>query len=408
MIGVFRYDVGTLGDLQRTPQGGFRIPAFPTRVGVFPYRMADGTTRREYRPPEEVLDPASLATLAHAPVTDLHPEQDGVRVPVTPDNYKELALGHVAENVRAEGDHVACDVLAQDAGLIQKIDQGLRKECSSGYTCQIDPTSGTTPQGEVFDVIQRHIRYNHLALGPEGWGRAGGTVALRLDSGDGIQDPQKDEHVEKETIDGKEYIVGSAEWRAAKNAVLARITAERDAAQGRADAAEQGLARAKAAVPDPKVFQTAVTRRVALITDCRRVASAARVTFDEAKAAVADDQNLILEAIMLLDPTFKAEGKSPEYLAGYFASLVKGLGAGEAAEGLDAKNATQTTGTPPGPMPPPGTQKTDAAQGSIFSARQGNPITKTDAAEQEPDPEKARQEMLTRNRNAWKPSQKTN
>lgn len=407
---VQRWDVGTLGDQQRTPQGGFRIPALPTRVGVFPYMLPDGTMRRELRPAEEVLAPESLATLAHAPVTDLHPEKDGIRIPVTPENYRALSVGHVAENVQPQGDHVSCDVLVQDAGMILKIEAGTRRELSCGYQCELDLTPGVTPQGEVFDAIQRRIRYNHVALGPRDWGRAGSSVALRLDSGDAIQAPtQKDDTVENEIIDGVSYKVGTAEWSAAKNKAMAKITAERDAANGRADAAESALGKAKAAAPDPKLVHVAITKRVKLITDCKRAARSAKVKFDDEAAAGADEQGLIVEAIKLLDPAFDPAGKTPDYLAGYFASLIKGLGADEAAEqavGEDAANQTQNPPAPApgGPAPAPGTQKTDSKP-TIFRARQGTqpgPAARQDGGGSEPDPDKARADMTQRNRDAWK------
>lgn len=403
---VRRWDVGTLGDLERTPQGGFRIPALPTRVGVFPYMLPDGTIRRELRPAEEVFAPDSLATLAHAPVTDLHPEKEGIRIPVTPDNYKELSVGHVAEDVRPNVDHVAATLVIQDQGMIQKIEQGVRRECSAGYNCVLDPTSGVTDQGEVYDAIQRQIRYNHVALGPRDWGRAGSTVALRLDSGDAIQAPQKDEPVENEIIDGVSYKVGSPEWRTAIQAQRAKITAERDQAQGRADTAEKALTAAKAAVPDPKLEQAAIQRRVRLVLDCKRAAFVAKVKFDDDAAASTDEQSLIVEAIKLLDPSFDPKGRTPDYLAGVFQTLIKGLGSDEAAEqaaGQDAKGAPQTPppGTPPGTAPPAPAQKTDAAPRTIFGARQGGPAPQ-EHADSGPDPDKAREAMTKRNRDAWK------
>ena len=51
-----RFDLaGLTGRAQRTPQGFLRAPAWVTRVGVFPYRRADGTVQRELRLPEEVF-----------------------------------------------------------------------------------------------------------------------------------------------------------------------------------------------------------------------------------------------------------------------------------------------------------------------------------------------------------------
>ncbi len=408
---VRRYDVGTLGEVETTPQGGLKIPACPTRVGVFPYLLPDGTTRREYRPPEEVLDPASLASMSHAPVTLLHPEIEGVRVPVTPDNYRDVTVGHIGAEVRPQGDHVATTVFIQDRAAILKIKQEGFRELSCGYSCVLDPTPGVSPAGDIFDVIQREIVYNHVALGPRDWGRAGPTAALRLDSGDAIQ-AQKGTPVETEIIDGKEYKIGSPEWAAAKNKQLARITAERDAAQGRADSAEKALNTAKTAKPaeDPKAFKDSVSRRVRLITDCKRAAQAASVKFDEEAAIGADEGSLIIEAIKQLDPGFDPNGKSPEYLAGYFASLIKNLPAAPAVESADAGTEEQAAGNAgegagQGQVPAAQEQKTDGKGGgrSIFSARQGQGGKNQESRQDNgPDPDKARADMVKNNRDAWR------
>ena len=65
----------------------------------------------------------------------------------------------------------------------------------------------------IYDAIQRGIVYNHAALGPSGWGRQGATVALKFDAGDAVQ--QTEISNVKETIDGKEYTVGTPEHLAA-------------------------------------------------------------------------------------------------------------------------------------------------------------------------------------------------
>lgn len=366
---------------------------------MFPYTLPDGSTRREYRPAEEVFADDSLSTLAHAPVTDLHPEREGVRIPVTPENYKDLSVGHVAENVRPMADHVSASLLVQDQDMILKIENGMRRECSAGYSCTLDQTPGVTNQGEVYDAIQRNIRYNHVALGPDGWGRAGSTVALRLDSGDAVQATQKETIVENEIIDGVSYKVSSPEWAAAKNKFTVKVTGERDAAMGRADAAEKATAAAKVATPDPKAMKEAVIKRVRLITDCKRIATAVKVRFDDEAAAVTGEQDLLLEAIKMLDPSFDGAGKSPEYVAGYFASLVKTMGADEAAEtSADDKKEVQEP-VVPGAAP---VVKTDSAKTSIFSARQGTGSGGSDRQDNGPDPDKARAGMVQKNKDAWK------
>lgn len=176
MNSVVRIDVARLDGsrAERTPQGGLRVPANFTRTGVFEYRNQDGTVRREYRPPTEVFDSDSLASLEDAPVTDLH---QGM---VNPGNHQALAKGHV-RNINRAGNFVAGVVLVQDADLVAAVERGDRVEVSCGYNCKLDMTPGTTPEGEPYHAVQTQVRYNHVALLPRGTGRAGREVALRLD-----------------------------------------------------------------------------------------------------------------------------------------------------------------------------------------------------------------------------------
>jgi hypothetical protein len=60
---------------------------------------------------------------------------------------------------------------------IHRIKGGHIKEVSCGYAC--------IPQSidhEDADVEQTHLDFNHVAIGPENWGRLGSDVSLRLDS----------------------------------------------------------------------------------------------------------------------------------------------------------------------------------------------------------------------------------
>lgn len=148
-----------------------------TKSGVLPYRDSSGNEWREWRPPEEVFAEDSLATLRGAPVTDLHPS--GL---VTPQTWRDVTVGHVGDDVTRDGIYVAASVLVQDASEIARVEAGERKEISAGYSCAVEDTPGITPEGEPYDRVQRRIRYNHAALGPSGWGRAGADVSLRIDS----------------------------------------------------------------------------------------------------------------------------------------------------------------------------------------------------------------------------------
>jgi len=175
---VKRFDFGLISSVQKLPAGGRCIPAALTRVGIFPYKRPDGSIRRELRHPDEVFNLDSLASLAQAPVTALHPPDM-----VTASNWKKFSVGHVGETVKHDGKLVTANLTVQDEEAIKKIDAGDRKEISCGYTCDLEYTPGTF-NGERYDAVQRSIRYNHAAIGPAQWGRAGSEVALRLDSED--------------------------------------------------------------------------------------------------------------------------------------------------------------------------------------------------------------------------------
>lgn len=178
---VHRIDLssGTVGERRRTQQGGLIARANLTRTGVFEYRQQDGTVRRELRHPDEVFDKDSMASLAHATLTDDHPER------VHPGNFKQVTIGHVAGTPKREGDFLASDIHVQDAEGIRKAETGKLQELSCGYECSLDPTPGEY-NGEKYDAIQRKIRYNHVAAGPAGWGRAGPQVRMHLDSRAGV------------------------------------------------------------------------------------------------------------------------------------------------------------------------------------------------------------------------------
>lgn len=177
-VRVHRTDFATTAtSVEQTPQGGVRVRARVARTGVLRYSDPSGRTWGEYRPPEEVLAEDSLATLRGATVTDLHPQDL-----VSPESYRELVRGHAHDDVATEeGRYVAATLAINDADLCRKVLTGERRDVSAGYTCEVEPTPGVTPEGEAYDGIQRRIRFNHVAVGPRGWGRSGTDVGLRLD-----------------------------------------------------------------------------------------------------------------------------------------------------------------------------------------------------------------------------------
>lgn len=180
-----RCDRSRLARAERTAAGGVRVPGAVVRAGVLVYQTPDGATIRELVPPEEVSNADSLRTLRDAPVTVGHPPPDGTGSQrVTPESYRQLAVGHVSGEPRVDEEdgvpHAVADLVVLDADAIRRVDSGELVELSPGYVCMIDPTPGTY-HGERYDRIQRQRQYNHVALLPEGGARGGESVALRVD-----------------------------------------------------------------------------------------------------------------------------------------------------------------------------------------------------------------------------------
>jgi hypothetical protein len=182
----FDFASGELTSQKKTSIGGLVARANLTRTGVLEYRAGDGSIRRELRHPDDVFDADSLASLAHATVTDDHPGR------VHPGNWRAESIGHIAgtpqraAETTANGDQLVTGELhIQHGPAIEKADRGDLREASCGYSCQVDWTPGEY-RGQRFDGRQKNIRYNHVALGPPGWGRAGPEVALRMDAQDAV------------------------------------------------------------------------------------------------------------------------------------------------------------------------------------------------------------------------------
>jgi hypothetical protein len=126
-------------------------------------------------------------------------------------NVKQLAVGYVGDTILQDGEFVKANtVTVYDEPTIMEAEAG-KVELSCGYECELEEAPGVY-NGEQYDVRQRNIVYNHVAIVDEG--RAGAQVRLRLDSNDAIIDSiadkynlNKGEPMEKILIDGVEYEV---------------------------------------------------------------------------------------------------------------------------------------------------------------------------------------------------------
>lgn len=307
---------GRLDSKKRTPQGGLRIDANLTRTGVFLYRDARGATVREYRPPEEVFKADSLETLKLATLTVGHPDM------VRTDNFRDLSVGIVAENVRPRDQYVAADVLVQDQDTIDRVEREDLVELSCGYEVDLDLTPGTTPEGERYDAVHRNIRYNHVGLGGPGWGRAGSNVRLHLDGGEGSDTPVDLDEAGNVRLDSYSPVMTAEE-----KARLDRAEAERDAFRLDADNAKKALDAEKAERAkleadqrnkhDAGQISALVAARVSLEGSARAVLG---TDFKSVKSdgAPKSDSEIVAEVLAKADPSLKIDGREPGYLRARF------------------------------------------------------------------------------------------
>jgi hypothetical protein len=162
--------------LSSTPEG-FLIcqGAVLCRSGFQTYRGAElnlpdfSGSVKVYRPPEEVLAPAFLASLNGKCITNEHPQRDWV----SSENARFYCAGH-CQNIRQGPDlpngdvTIIGDLVVMDASLIHKIENGTR-ELSCGYNYRLESSDDGTY--EMRDLVA-----NHLAVVPTG--RAGPMCAI--------------------------------------------------------------------------------------------------------------------------------------------------------------------------------------------------------------------------------------
>lgn len=242
---VNRYD-RTIIKATRTDEGFLIDTPIVGRTGIQLYRNADGTVRKELRPPEEVFKADSLRSYAGKPITDDHPG-----VPVTAKNAKKLTVGTMQTEGKQDGDNVVASITIYDQDTIDKVLNGGKRELSLGYKVDLEESPGVW-NGQEYDAIQRNIRVNHLAIVAQG--RAG-NARLNLDRSDAVSfNPAEKEDDMPDNL-GRIRLDGGLEYPAAPEVVVAfeklrtdhaalagkvtelgasldKVTAERDTVQG--------------------------------------------------------------------------------------------------------------------------------------------------------------------------------
>ncbi len=336
---VTRFDTNLrLDSWEVTPEGYLKAWGSVARIGSQEYLNADGSTRIEYRPLEEVSKPESLATFGGAPITLLHPPSK-----VDAENINQYGKGMLADEVVFDDGWVKARMRITSKEAVEAVLRGDAVELSAGYDVDLDETPGVDPVGRPYDAIQRNIRINHVAIVPKA--RAGRKARVHLDAGDAITVHKTQEvSMAKITIDGVEFeasenlaMAVSAKLRddakeldATKTKLdsataeldkLKSSRADADAAQARIDALQSELDKTKAELKtaqeskaDAEAIEARVKERVALITKVQPLLKA-DAGFDFSQYS--DRQ--IKEAVLKSDNAdLDFTGKSDEYVAARF------------------------------------------------------------------------------------------
>jgi hypothetical protein len=120
-----------------------------------------------YRSPEELFNPATMASFEGKPVTNTHPTAN------LDINTAAMAKRGHTQNIRRDGDFLLADLFVDDVGLISEVLNDLKREVSCGYDCL------WVPYGDKSDgkYEQKEIIGNHVAIVKSG--RAGPRVAIQ-------------------------------------------------------------------------------------------------------------------------------------------------------------------------------------------------------------------------------------
>ena len=175
---------------QKTPDGFLRCHARILAERIMPYTreelgdLPDGIdleTINMLVTKDEMSREESLRTLEGAPIVA------GDHIWLTPEIVNTYGMGSVAGTPKLDGDYLECDLLVTNPDAIKAIESGDIGEISAAYHADTIFESGEW-QGKPYDAQQVGLRYNHIAIIPNGHGRAGRDVKIM----NAIKNPQEE------------------------------------------------------------------------------------------------------------------------------------------------------------------------------------------------------------------------
>lgn len=164
-------------NIAKTPEGFLICYNVPIgRTGEYKYLnceigLDDSKNPNEivavYRDEEEVFSNKTLASFEGKALTDEHPVED-----VDTNNWQMYSKGEVTNVRKGDGEYSDCiiaDLIVRDPVVISEIESGIKREVSSGYSCDYIMKDGK--------IYQTNIIGNHVALVKNG--RAGSRVSIK-------------------------------------------------------------------------------------------------------------------------------------------------------------------------------------------------------------------------------------
>lgn len=276
----------TIADKKTTTDGYLVTEARFARTGIYEYAGRDvGKPEmdkvRVFRPEDEVFNADAMASFAHKPITNDHPNDN-----VSAASWKRDAVGFTDGRVARDGDFIVIPMMVADAAAIQDVDAG-KSELSAGYTCDLEFIDGVAPDGSEYDAVMRNIRGNHIAIVDRG--RAGSDCRI----GDSFTKEQPEMNLKTILVDGL-----SVETTLAGEQAIVKL-------QGQLKDAETAAAKA-----DDTAAKALAAKDAELATKDATIADLQAKVLDGAALdkLVADRAALVGIATKLVDG-FKADGK---------------------------------------------------------------------------------------------------
>ena len=166
---IFTDSVPVTG-VRRTEDGYLVAEARVARTGIQDYLgteidpdnehgLRDKPIVRVYRPESAVFHADAMHSYAYRPMTNGHPDGDGVNSK----NWKDVAIGQTGGEVVRDGQFVKVPLVLMDAKAIEDYESGKR-ELSMGYGAEVVFQDGISPDGEQYDCFLGPMKMNHLSL----------------------------------------------------------------------------------------------------------------------------------------------------------------------------------------------------------------------------------------------------